>query len=166
MARTCLTARWKAARPRLVSVVKGAAGVLAAGLVAMACASSPATVTPQPAAAVPAARGAAPAAPAAAALPAPSLSDQGRAFVTARCSTCHAVERSGESPVAEAPPFRTLSARYPLENLAEGLAEGLYVGHPVMPEFELTPDEVDAVIAWIGAIQDAPGSEAPPPRSP
>lgn len=164
MARTCLTARWKAARPRLVSVVKGTASVLAAGLVAMACASSPATVTPQPAAAAPAA--APTAAPAAAAPPAPSLSDQGRAFVTARCSTCHAVERSGDSPVAEAPPFRTLSARYPLENLAEGLAEGLYVGHPVMPEFELTPEEVDAVIAWIGAIQDAPVSEAPPPRSP
>lgn len=95
-----------------------------------------------------------------------SLTEQGRAYVMARCSTCHAVERVGDSPVAEAPPFRTLGARYPLENLAEGLAEGLYVGHPVMPEFELTPAEVDAFIAWIGSIQDTPLSEAPPVRAP
>ncbi len=162
MAWTCLSARRKAASSRLVTVVKAIAGVLGVGLVAMACASSPATGTPPPAAPA----GPATAASAAAAPPALSLTEQGRAFVAARCSTCHAVERGGDSPVAEAPAFSTLSARYPLENLAEGLAEGLYVGHPVMPEFELTPEEVDAVIAWIGSIQDAPVPEAPPPRSP
>lgn len=159
MARTCLSARWNTARRRLVPVVKTTAGVLGAGFVAMACASSPAPVTPEPAAS-------ATAVPVASDLSAPSMTEQGRAFVTARCSSCHAVGRSGDSPVAQAPPFRTLSARYPLENLAEGLAEGLYVGHPVMPEFELTPEEVDAVIAWIGSIQDAPAPGAASPQSP
>lgn len=154
MAWISLSARWRTARSRPVAVVRGAAGVLGVGLLAIACATPPTAEAPLPPAS------------AAAASPALSLTEQGRAFVTARCSTCHAVERGGDSPVAEAPAFRTLSARYPLENLAEGLAEGLYVGHPVMPEFELTPEEVDAVIAWIGSIQDAPVPEAPPPRSP
>ncbi len=154
MAWISLPARWRTARSRLAAVVRGAAGVLGVGLLAIACATPPAAEVPLPPAS------------AAAVSPALSLTEQGRAFVTARCSTCHAVERGGDSPVAEAPAFSTLSARYPLENLAEGLAEGLYVGHPVMPEFELTPEEVDAVIAWIGSIQDAPVPEAPPPRSP
>lgn len=151
MARICPSSRLPRAGSRLRPVLRGAAALVGAGLVATACTTAPA---------------AGPSPPASAASPALSLTEQGRAFVTARCSTCHAVERGGDSPVAEAPAFRTLSARYPLENLAEGLAEGLYVGHPVMPEFELTPEEVDAVIAWIGSIQDVPLPEAPPPRSP
>jgi len=52
----------------------------------------------------------------------------------------HAVGADGESPVPEAPPFRMLEARYPLEALEEALAEGIVTGHPDMPQFALEPD--------------------------
>lgn len=93
--------------------------------------------------------------------PADGSAAAGQLFVTDHCSTCHAVGRSGDSPVAEAPAFRDLSARYPLENLAEALGEGIFVGHPLMPAFELTPGEVDSVIAWLRAVQEPPAAEGP-----
>ena len=34
-------------------------------------------------------------------------------------SQCHAIGRVGDSPIPEAPPFRTLHTRYPIEDLAE-----------------------------------------------
>ena len=36
-----------------------------------------------------------------------------------------------------APPFRDLPKRYPVENLAEALAEGIVTGHPARPRFIL-----------------------------
>ena len=73
----------------------------------------------------------------------PSLSAQesrapvkrGEALLTRNCARCHATGTAGLSPHPEAPPFRTLSRRYPVEGLAEALAEGLFVGHPDMPQF-------------------------------
>lgn len=64
----------------------------------------------------------------------------GQRLAEANCSRCHAVGRTGESPLPIAPPFRTLHTRYPVENLAEAFAEGIVVGHPTMPEFRLDPD--------------------------
>src|SRR3954463_13179464 len=57
------------------------------------------------------------------------------ALLTKNCARCHATGTAGLSPHPEAPPFRTLSRRYPVEGLAEALAEGLFVGHPDMPQF-------------------------------
>ncbi|MEZ5670446.1 MAG: cytochrome c [Alphaproteobacteria bacterium] len=78
----------------------------------------------------------------------------GAAFVEANCAVCHAVDREGASPHRDAPAFRTLSQRYPVESLAEALAEGILVGHPDMPEFALEPDQIDGVIAYLQSIQD------------
>jgi cytochrome c len=91
----------------------------------------------------------------------PELAAAGRSFVATHCSTCHAVDRAGTSPNPDAPEFRTLAARYPLENLAEALGEGIFVGHPMMPQFELAPEEVDAVIAWLRAIQNPAPQSGP-----
>jgi hypothetical protein len=54
------------------------------------------------------------------------------------------------------PPFRTLSASYPVESLAESFAEGVFVGHPVMPEFRLEQQAVDQLLAYLVSIQDRP----------
>jgi cytochrome c len=81
---------------------------------------------------------------------------RGEVFAKANCSTCHAVGRDGPSPNPLAPPFRKLGQRYPVENLSEALAEGIFTGHPVMPTFELAPHEVDDLIAWLTAIQEGP----------
>src|SRR5262245_41131858 len=85
------------------------------------------------------------------ALPAWAESDvtRGEALVRTNCSPCHAVGANGTSPHPDAPAFRALSARYPIEDLAEALAEGISTGHPDMPEFVATPDQIDAIIAYI-----------------
>jgi mono/diheme cytochrome c family protein len=57
-----------------------------------------------------------------------------------------------------APPFRTLSQRYPIENLAEALAEGIMTGHPAMPTFALDPRDIDALLAYIDGLAPAPGT--------
>jgi mono/diheme cytochrome c family protein len=67
---------------------------------------------------------------------------------------CHAVGRVGESPLQEAPPFRTLQRRYPIEYLAESLAEGITTGHPSMPEFQLDVSQMNDVIAYLQSIQE------------
>lgn len=76
----------------------------------------------------------------------------GRSLVEANCSRCHAVRSSGRSPHPDAPAFRLLSRRYPIEALAEALAEGISTGHPDMPEFVASPAQIDAIIAYIRSI--------------
>lgn len=77
---------------------------------------------------------------------------QGQAIVEAKCAGCHATGRTGASPRERAPPFRSLSARYPLASLAEALAEGISVGHSGMPEFRFQPDEIDAILSYIASV--------------
>lgn len=76
----------------------------------------------------------------------------GRAFAEAQCARCHAVAEAGVSPMAEAPPLRELPSRYPVEALAEALAEGIVVGHPAMPQFELAPQEIADLLAHIDSL--------------
>lgn len=69
------------------------------------------------------------------------------------CAGCHAIGPDGESPHADAPPFHTLSERYPVRLLEEALAEGIAVGHPDMPEFEFSAEEVDQLITYLESVQ-------------
>lgn len=78
---------------------------------------------------------------------------RGFVFVQTNCAKCHAIGRFGTSPLAVAPPFRTLHENYPVEDLAEALAEGIVVGHPSMPQFQLDPAEVDDVIAYLKSLE-------------
>jgi cytochrome c len=82
-----------------------------------------------------------------------TVEKRGEALLARLCSDCHAVGRAGTSPHAEAPPFRTLGQRYKIEALEEALAEGLVSGHPDMPEYSFTAEDVGAVIAYLNAIQ-------------
>ena len=70
-----------------------------------------------------------------------------------RSAMCHAIGRSGTSPHAVAPPFRSLAQRYPIESLEESLGEGLLSGHPDMPEFSFPPRDVGAIIRYLRSIQ-------------
>ena len=78
---------------------------------------------------------------------------RGRTLAQTNCARCHAVGKVGSSPLREAPPFRTLHTRYPVEDLAESLAEGIRTGHPGMPEFRFDPDQVDALIAYLKSLE-------------
>ena len=54
---------------------------------------------------------------------------RGHALLKEKCSRCHSIEAEGVSPLAAAPPFRTLSERYPIADLEEALVEGILTGH-------------------------------------
>ncbi len=79
--------------------------------------------------------------------------DEGRRLVELNCSPCHAVGTTGDSPNKAAPPFREVVTRYDPAELEEALAEGITVGHAEMPEFELTPGEIDAVVAYLRSLR-------------
>ncbi len=66
---------------------------------------------------------------------------------------CHAVGKSDVSAHPQAPAFRTLSKRYPIKFLEEALAEGISTGHPDMPEFVASPEQISAIIAYLESIQ-------------
>jgi mono/diheme cytochrome c family protein len=78
---------------------------------------------------------------------------RGRAFAQANCARCHAIGRSGESPLPKAPPFRALHERYPVEDLEESLAEGIRTGHPAMPEFALDEDQIHDLISYLKSLE-------------
>ena len=50
-----------------------------------------------------------------------NLEGRGKELLDARCAHCHAIARTGESRHSAAPPFRTLSRKYPIDELAESL---------------------------------------------
>ena len=77
---------------------------------------------------------------------------RGESLLARACGSCHAIGR-GDSPVKDAPPFRTLGKRYPVEDLEEALGEGFMSGHPDMPEFTFDGDDVGAIIAYLKSIQ-------------
>lgn len=81
---------------------------------------------------------------------------RGEALLAHHCSSCHAIGRSGASPRADAPAFRILGRKYPVETLEEALAEGLMSGHPDMPEFSFNAADVGAIIAYLKSIQERP----------
>lgn len=78
---------------------------------------------------------------------------RGLTFAQTNCSQCHAIGRFGDSPIPEAPPFRTLHTRYPIEDLAEAFAEGITTGHPSMPQFQLDPAQINDLLAYLQSIQ-------------
>lgn len=78
--------------------------------------------------------------------------ERGRAIAERLCARCHAIGPEGASPLGIAPPFRELPKRYPVEQLAEALAEGIVTGHPEMPRFVFTPREIGALLAFLQSL--------------
>jgi len=85
--------------------------------------------------------------------PAEASIARGRALVERNCGMCHAIGPVGDSPNPLAPHFRELHERYPVEDLAEALAEGIIVGHPLMPELRFSAEEVSDIVAYLESIQ-------------
>jgi cytochrome c len=83
----------------------------------------------------------------------PDPKQQGKALLAAHCARCHAIASIGDSPHRQAPPFRTLGQKYPVDWLAEALGEGLSTGHPDMPEFVFEPQEIKAILTYLQSIQ-------------
>ena len=54
--------------------------------------------------------------------------NKGEVLVKQNCSRCHAIGKEGDSPHPQAPPLRILSRKYPIQDIAESLAEGIVSG--------------------------------------
>jgi cytochrome c len=78
---------------------------------------------------------------------------RGKTFAMNNCAKCHSIDKVSPSPLKIAPPFRTLHKRYPVETLAEALAEGIQTGHPTMPEFQLEPDQIGDLLAYLKTLE-------------
>ena len=82
--------------------------------------------------------------------------EDGRTMAEGLCQRCHAIAGPGPSPMAEAPAFSTFERNWPVEYLAEALAEGIVTGHgPVqMPVFAFAPEEIDDLLAYLKSVQE------------
>lgn len=87
------------------------------------------------------------------ALAATKAEQRGKAYARANCARCHAIDLKSQSPLSIAPPFRTLHQRYPVENLGEALAEGIYTGHADMPAFQLSPEQIHDLLSYLKTLE-------------
>ena len=78
----------------------------------------------------------------------------GERLIGGLCTPCHSVEANQPSPHEDAPSLTGLSRNYPVEALAESLAEGIMTGHPDMPVFTFDSASIDSIIAYLASIQD------------
>jgi cytochrome c len=78
--------------------------------------------------------------------------NQGGRLAEKYCARCHAIGTTGDSPHPSAPPFREIAAKGNVDDLQEALAEGITVGHPDMPEFELPPEQVASFLAYLKSL--------------
>jgi len=74
---------------------------------------------------------------------------RGQRFVRLNCARCHAIDKVGESPLENAPPFRTLHLKYPTSDLQRPLAQGI---HPIMPKFQLVPSQVEDIMTYLKTL--------------
>jgi cytochrome c len=81
-------------------------------------------------------------------------SDTGRALLQQSCASCHAIGKSGDSPKAGAPPFRTLGRSYDLDQFPLLLQRGVVAGHPDMPEFKFNEADARAAGVYLRSIQE------------
>lgn len=78
---------------------------------------------------------------------------QGRRIVEEFCGPCHATGKTGASPHADAPPFRTLARSFDLDRFSQLLERGISSNHPDMPEFKFNEESARAVRAYLRTIQ-------------
>jgi cytochrome c len=76
----------------------------------------------------------------------------GKAVLDAHCVKCHSIAATGESPLPKAPPLRQVYLKYPIEQLEEGFAEGMGSRHRDMPQIQFSPDQVEAILTYLGSI--------------
>ena len=77
---------------------------------------------------------------------------RGQAIVVVGCVGCHAINATGPSVLAAAPPFRDIVRRRSLDDLETSFALGLVTTHPAMPAYVFRASEIDDLIAYLGSL--------------
>jgi mono/diheme cytochrome c family protein len=86
---------------------------------------------------------------------------RGKAIAEEKCARCHGIGLEDQSTHKSAPPFRDVVRRYPIDNLAEALAEGIVSGHPDMPVFVFEPADIEAFLAYLDHLRGSADGKAP-----
>jgi cytochrome c len=80
---------------------------------------------------------------------------RGKALLTDLCARCHAVGETGQSPHADAPPFRTFGDSKLYDNdFGQRLQDGLTTIHPDMPTFRFSRTDAEAAVNYLKFIQE------------
>ena len=77
---------------------------------------------------------------------------EGKRLAEINCTRCHNIEATGESPLTDSPPFREIAKNYDPAELVDGFMDGLAVRHPLMPDWEVTQDQAEALSAFVMSL--------------
>ena len=73
----------------------------------------------------------------------------GKALLAKHCGRCHAIGKSDESPLNNAPPLREIYRRYPTERLEFELSEGTGSGHLAMPQIQFSTEQISDILEYL-----------------
>lgn len=77
---------------------------------------------------------------------------EGQALAERNCSGCHAIGAEGRSANSKAPEFRNLNRRHTLLALREPITRGIAAPHDQMPQYVLSDEEIDMIVAYINKV--------------
>ncbi len=77
---------------------------------------------------------------------------EGKRLSEINCARCHNIEATGESPLTDAPPFREVAQNYDRVEMIDSFMEGLAVRHPLMPDWEVTEPQAEALTAFVMSL--------------
>ena len=81
-----------------------------------------------------------------------NASNSGKTILEKNCGRCHSLAAEGRSPLPQAPPLREVYLKYPIDQLEEGFAEGMGSKHRDMPQIQFSPEQVAAILNYLGSI--------------
>ena len=77
---------------------------------------------------------------------------EGKRLAEINCTKCHNIEAEGESPLTDSPPFREIARNYDPDELVDGFMDGLAVRHPLMPDWDVTQPQAEALAAFVMSL--------------
>jgi mono/diheme cytochrome c family protein len=80
---------------------------------------------------------------------------KGKSLAEANCAICHAIYETGTSPLSIAPPFRDIATTYDPDELEDAFNDGVATNHPAMPDWQMTPDQANALATYIMTLVGA-----------
>ena len=78
---------------------------------------------------------------------------RGLELVEEHCASCHAIGKTGASPFPAAPPLRAFSEHFDLDKFPGDSETFIAAGHPEMPNFRFTLEDVRAIRAYLRSLR-------------
>lgn len=80
--------------------------------------------------------------------------EKGRTVASRACASCHSIGLRGDSPVADAAPFRDLVSRWSGEEIENALKTGLSISHRAKMVSQIADADADALIAFLRSLAE------------